>query len=544
MTSAFKRRRSDSRAHAIAEDLRAGERVEAGVASVHRLRVPFGSMVGQYRVPGPNPQLASVTASAQVLFGGTVADRPKRAPNGPWQTEAFQLRREIGEFRFAGDRPARALSMVRFFIAVLPDAHDKEPEPVTDGPLLELSRQMFGNQAAMQQQLKRYGQQHVFNGESIIVISQDPEDGSMSWFPYSVREITGTADALKINDGVNQRDISPDELVIRAWTPDPETGGLADSPAQAVLPVARELKGLTEHTSAQIDSRLAGAGLLLVPDNIEILSGQASSADEGEDDGDMDPFVRALVESMATPLKNRDSAASIVPLVAKVPADSVDKIRHITFAAPIDQMAKDMREESIRRIGLGMDSDPAVLLGMGGGNHWSAWLVSEEETQIVVSPMAATLCHALTVGWARPVAAQLGLDASRVLVWFDPSELQLRPDKSADARALRDADLVSDAVALRENGFDPVSDAPSEAELERRVLLKLLYAKPDLYAAILPKLGIVLDVPAGPEGETTEPSLPAEPEEVGVPDVPDEQDRELPERDTTPPPPEPIPEGP
>ena len=57
---------------------------------------------------------------------------------------------------------------------------------------------------------------------------------------------------------------------------------------------------------------------------------------------------------MLTPLQNRNSAASIVPLIAKVPGEWVDKVRHITFDSPLDPMAKDMREEAIRRIGLGM----------------------------------------------------------------------------------------------------------------------------------------------------------------------------------------------
>ena len=37
-----------------------------------------------------------------------------------------------------------------------------------------------------------------------------------------------------------------------------------DSPVRAALPILRELVGLTQHVSAQIDSRLAGAGMLVM----------------------------------------------------------------------------------------------------------------------------------------------------------------------------------------------------------------------------------------------------------------------------------------
>jgi hypothetical protein len=494
-------RRSDSRVHKIAAELRQQD----GVATVSRLRAPRGTMVGHYAMPaaGKSNQGAAVTASAQVIFGSSVSARLKRAQPQSWQAESWELRREIGEFRFAGDRPARALSQVRIFVAELPDEHDKEPIPVTTGPLADLNREMFGNQAAVQQGLKFAGQHLSFNGESNFVIRQHPDTGRMSWSAHSVSEVMGSGTSFKLDDGVDPIELTENDLVVRCWTPDPEKSGLADCPARAVLPVARELRGLTQHTSAQIDSRLAGAGMLMVPDNIEVLGGQISDADPDSPDADMDQFVRALVESMTVPLQQRDSAASIVPLVVKLPAEVIDKIKHITFGGPIDVMAKDMREESIRRVALGMDSDPSVLLGVGGTNHWSAWLVSEEEVQLVVAPNAATVCHAFTVGWLRPVCEQLQLDPTRYIVWFDTSTLELRPDKSADAQALHAADLVSDALVLKENGFNPVADAPTDEERERRILTRLLLAKPDYAPQILPKLGIILEL--APAGEPTDP---------------------------------------
>lgn len=504
----------------------------AAVPSVRRLRAPAGAMVAHYRIPNGPGGPEAVTAAAQVIYGGSVSRTVKRAPSAGWQADAWTLRKEVGEFRFSGDRVARAVSQCRLFVAKLPAALDAQPEPVTDGVMGEISRQLFGNAALVQQEMRRGGQHLAFNGESLLLVRQD-EQGRLSWGAHSVTEITGTGETMRLNNGVETVVLSEWDMVVRCWAPDPELGGLADAPARSVLPVARELKGLTEHTSAQIDSRLAGAGLLLVPDTIEVMGGQSSTPAEGDEDAEMDDFVRALVESMTVPLTKRDSAASIVPLVAKVPPDAIDKIQHITFASPFDAMAKDMREEAIRRVALGMDSDPSVLLGLGGGNHWSAWLVSEDEVSLVISPIAATLCHAFTVGVLRPLLSQVApdVDPNEYLVWFDASELELRPDKSADARTLHDADLLSDAAAMIANGFDPKSDAPSEDERTRRLLVRLLLAKPDLASAILPALGIDLDIPE--PVVVAPPAAPADQEQ----DPAEEDDkRELPDTEGDPPP--------
>lgn len=83
--------------------------------------------------------------------------------------------------------------------------------------------------------------------------------------------------------GLTPRDVDDDaEVIIRAWTPHPEKSVMADAPARAVLPAARELRGLTMYVSSQVDSRLAGSGLLLLPQGIESMHSQSDDADAEE----------------------------------------------------------------------------------------------------------------------------------------------------------------------------------------------------------------------------------------------------------------------
>jgi hypothetical protein len=497
----------------------------AGPRSVARRRYPAGAVVGHYHVGETSSgEPVAITAAAEVIMGPSVARSKKRPPVGAWQTEAWNLRREIGEFRFAGDRPARALSLANLFIArVDPESDDRKPVPVGKDDDLDvrgLGDEMFGNRARTQQALKRAGQQLSFNGESLLTVAYD-DRGKQSFTPYSVRELTGVGAQAKVNDGLESRKLEADEVVIRCWTPDPEFSALADAPAQSVMPVARELRGLTEHTSAQIDSRLAGAGLLLVPQSISVLSGQFNG-----DPGAMDPFVAALLESMTVPIQDRNSASALVPLVAKVPDEAVDKIKHVKFESSLDPQAQALREEAIKRVALGMDSPPEVLLGMGSANHWSAWQVSEEEAKLVIAPMAATVCHALTVGWLHPALEQLGIDGwEDYQVWFDLSALELRPDKSGDAQALFDKGELSADAMLRESGFNQ-SDKPDDAERERALLVRLLLANPALATALLPAIGIELDLPVAPAEDASVPSAEepvgdAGPDAIGPPETQD-----------------------
>ena len=481
------RRRPESTAAVEAAQARVAEQSRRTSVTRTRSRNIPGAIVAHIEIPGRD-HVNSLTAAAKVIHGANVASSTKaQYKKQTWQAESWQLRNEVGEFRFSGDRSARAVSQVKFFGAKL-DNPMNDPEPLTEGTAFDLSHGMFGSRARTQQSIKRAAQQLSFVGESLLVVSED-ENGNHRFDPMSTTELTGAGQSWTVNDGLEPRRLRDDELVIRCWMPDPEQSGLPDCPARAVLSSARTLRELSKHTSAQVESRLAGAGLLLVPKEIEVMAGQGDPDRGDEEDDEIDPFVADLMDMMMTPLSQPDSASALVPLVAKVPADVVDKIKHLTFSTPLDPQAKDLRAEEIRRIALGMDSPPEVLLGMSSGaNHWSAWQISEDEVTLTILPTAATIAHALTVGWYQPALQQLGVpDWESYQIWFDASTLELRPDRSKDAQSLFDKKELSAEAMLRENGFTD-EDAPDEKERTTRELWALVAAQPQLGPALLPYL--------------------------------------------------------
>ena len=430
----------------------------------------------------------SLTAAARILktnIDGLIEGRV-RIPAESWQAEIWELLEEVPELRFVADRQAAAVSQCRLFIG-RKGAADAQPTPVEDGPIFEMSQAMFGDTAATAQNLWRAGLHLVVNGETELVITDDG-GSNRSWAAWSAQEVTGSADTgWKINDGVDSWDLRDMDLLVRCWRPSPNRQQMAHSQARAVMPIARELIGLTKYVGAQIDSRLAGAGLLLVPQGIVPMRGQGYSDDTS--------FSAALLTSMTVPVGDRDSAASLVPLIAEVDPALIDKVQHIKFDSVLDPKAHELRDEAIRRIGLGMDSDPSVLLGMNSANHWSGWLISEDEVRLSVAPTTATICYSLTVGWLQPYLRAAGVDdADEYVVWFDATPLELRPDRSKDSQTLGERGLLSDATVRRENGFSD-ADAPTSDEAQRSMLIRLLIGAPALAPILLPLLGITVPDP-------------------------------------------------
>lgn len=341
----------------------------------------------------------SLTAAAQVVTGPQHKyipgrDTTKGRPGvQKWQGEVWDLRDETPELRFLGDRTARAASRVTLFIGKKDNPVD-DPTPVTDDPVIsDLNEQLFGNAGQVAQVMKRAAQHVTNNGETYLLISQDPDTGRLTWQAYSSSEVSGSAQTkLTVSDGMNSREVAEDEILTRAWNPHPKQLAFPDCPVRACLPIARELKALTQMVSAQTDSRLAGAGVLLLPEGIQSAFDLQAPDDWPEDQeytvGD------ELTDYMTTPISDRASAASVVPYILTVAPEMVDKIKHITFDSPLDPKLPELRGEAIRRLGLGMDSDPSVLLGMTGANHWC----KDESTEVFTQDRGWITHHDLQIG--------------------------------------------------------------------------------------------------------------------------------------------------
>jgi hypothetical protein len=359
--------------------------------------------------------------------------------------------------------------------------------------------------------------------------TDDPDDDTYAtWNVYSSDELRASQTG-GIEIRVGERDWRPlhmNGLVVKVWRKHPRANWQPDAPTRGVLNVLNEIDMLTKHIQASAQSRLAGAGVLAIPAEATFPPGQSPQGSQGVDPDDEnvnapeDEFVDTLIEAMTVPLSDRSSAASVVPLVVKVPGDLVDKITHISFATPFDDRVSELLNDAIKRLALGMDIPPEILTGTSGMNHWGSWQVAEEAITLHVEPLAETVAHALTIGYLRPALEAEGYDPAdiaEVMVWYDTSDLRTRPDRSSSAVEAYDRMELSAEAMIRELGLS-VDDMPDDDERRRRVLMQFAAAAPSLIPIVLDELGIISADSRVIEVEETEP---AEPE--ALPEAPDTQ---------------------
>lgn len=468
-----------------------------------------------------------------------------------WHREAWNYYDHIGELRFGINWISNAMSRVNLVAARPATAAGDEPTPIdlNDPEILpvhrraaELVSMIAHGPAGQGQMLGAFGIHLSVVGVGYLIV-EPPMDDLISdrfteWTVLSAEEVrrSGEGDIeIRVSE-TEWRTLHPNGLVLKVWRRHPRKSWESDSPVRGTLSVLREIDLLERHIQATAQSRLAGAGLLAMPSEAVFPPGQGFQASQGvdPDDEDLTPpednFVETLIETMMVPLQDPGSAASVVPLVVKMPGELVSQIKHISFATPFDDRAKDLLDNAIGRLALGLDIPPEVLTGTGGMNHWGAWQVAEEAITLHVEPLTETVSHALTMGFLHPALLAEGFDPEEALIWYDTSDLRTRPDKSANAVAAFDRNALSKEALLREMGLS-VEDLPSDEERREQILLSVVRGAPSLAPPILEDLGYlessIANAQADPQVEGAEiPAIPA-PAVESAPQGPPSDDRAI-----------------
>lgn len=396
----------------------------------------------------------------------------KQGASHHWQDDAWDMYDLVGEQRFLASTLANRLAQARLYVGIVtPDSQTDDPVHLPGDhravlPLMDLDENSFG----LQQLLYRMAINLYVAGEGWLIENPDGSPDDMRWHMCSVDEVS-TIDGM-VHASISEDEtlvVDPDEAyVIRIWRPHPRWSWEADASTRASLPVLRELVGLTMHISAQVDSRLAGAGLLIVPNSAK--QALAAASTEGDDDSE---FIDALMTAMLTPISDRGSASALVPLVVTVPDEAADKFNHLTFARELDAESRELRDEAIRRLALGQDAPPEVLLGTGNMNHWGAYLVQEDVVTTHLEPPLALICDALTSQYLRPELEAAGLpNPEQYVIWYDVSHLVVRPNRSSEAVSFHERGVISDAALRNAGGYDD-SDAPQVDDSDHPVYVQL-----------------------------------------------------------------------
>lgn len=521
------------------------------MTSASMLDAPLDAQAWTVDTNKPKPLKGNaLTAAAQRLTTRKLrakGDRKGKVSKAEgWQEDAWDMYDLVGEERFLATTLANRMAQARFFVGKLPADPTEDIEPVTDGPVFDVFESIAGKGRTFSSVASRAGINLFIAGGGWLIgcpkkdskpkepdyISpvmleeeedEDPISGidisTLEWKFYSVSEVEVDSSAGTLTFP-GHKEVSADDVVsIRVWRPHPRRWEDCDSPTRSSLPVLRELVGLTMHISAQVDSRLAGAGVFLVPASADAALRAAANVD----DDAQSPFAEALMESMIEPISDRSAASAVVPIMPVVPDESIEKFRFISFATDLDHEARELREEAIRRLALGQDCPPELLLGVGGMNHWGAWLVREDVVTTHLEPPLALLCDAITTQFLWPVLDDIGVaDFEDYVFWYDVDHLVMRPNRSQDAAAGHEAGVIGDAAYRDALGFDD-SDAPEVDPTDPvvKLVIDMVRAAPSLAQTVgLQVLHTQIEalmngtpVPPNPEPAGSPESTPAAPSE-------------------------------
>ena len=444
-------------------------------------------------------------------------------PRQDWQAECYRQYGICGEARFGAKFFGNAVSRALLGVGQYVNGLLKEAK---NGPAADALAALFGGHQGQTQALQAIGMHLTIAGECFLVGFGDTE----VWEIVSCIELMVTGDTWTINygDGRPQVTLKETDVVIRIWLPSPARQIEADSPYHAMLPILSEIEWLTRHVFAQITSRLAGSGILMMPQSMTFPPPPAQDGQEVVTSNDAESFMQALADAMLKPIEDPGSPSAVVPIVVTAPDEAIDKARLLTFWSELDAQSLQLRNEAIRRFALGMDLPPEQILGIGssrgtgggsstGVSHWGAWQIEEATIKMHVEPMLDVITQALTSAYLQPA---IGDDSW--IITYDTAALRLRPDRSKEAFELYDRGLISGDACRRENGF-PEDDAPSPIEFKNWLLLKIASGSstPEQVEAAVKALGVDLGVLPAIQAPSREAQPPPSIENHPVRDLPD-----------------------
>lgn len=444
----------------------------------------------------------TVAAVARIQFGGSSW---KQWPinTRDWQREAWRLYDITGPLRFVVNSIAKTASKAKLFVGEVDDSGDIHVE-TEDLEVKQLARVPLGTGESRKEAIRLMCVNLQVAGECYVIaegwdsalgeggaggfhnVSDEGRElpGTViepgmpgwdedRWYVVSTEQITLLGDQVIIRrptlmGGGYFTPVDSRDILMRVWVPHPVDIDEPDSPVRSAIPDLRELEALRKREFAELDSRLAGAGIFAVPDSMDFPRGDADSED-GTSEGGLDGFLEDVGNAMSESLQDRSSAAAMVPIGIQGPADAIEKIRHITFWTELSESILPMKDSALKMTAMSLDAPVEMMQGMGQTNHWSAWLLDENTISTHIEPLLGQIADALTRAWLEPALRRMLRDPGRYSFAFNTASLQVRGDKTTTALELHERRLISDAAMREVTDFDDAL-APSAEERLRRMV--------------------------------------------------------------------------
>jgi len=176
-----------------------------------------------------------------------------------------------------------------------------------------------------------------------------------------------------------------------------------------------------------------------------------------------------------------------VPLIIRGPAELGDAIKQFKFERSFDPALAQRADRVLERILQGLDVPKDVITGLANVKYSNAVQIDESLYKAHIEPLMLLLVDSFTVVYLRPYLIANGFsaeDVSKVVVWFDPSQVSTRNDRAADADSGFDRNAISYSSWRRAHGFSE-ADAPEGTEIALRMMIERGQILPETVEAML-----------------------------------------------------------
>lgn len=489
------------------------------------------------RTTAARPGSRSIVAASAAMYGrpGTKLE----VSTADWQRESYRLYDVVGAARFVANTVANAVSRCRLYIArldpdtgeILGEADDAALKPYVASP--------FGTGDRRRENVRLAALNLFVCGEYFQVGEGARGEGErdrwyiVSPFDFKKKKGGGSGGTLLCDrppmygGGEAQLDPGTDkrkgrDVVARVWTPHPMHSREADSPFRAAIPDLNILHTIKKRESAELDSRLAGAGILFVPDSFTLPNKEGNP-------GTVQDLMDELIEIASEVISDPSHPSSIIPYILKAPGEDIEKVKLLNFWSELSATLGELSDRKIRALAQAFDAPVETLEGAGNTNHWNLWRIAEETITTHYEPLLSRMADSITTVYLRPGLTTTNLNPYEYAYAFDTTPLRVRADRFGDAVKLRELGLLSDEATLKAGDFN-TEDAPNKKEKAERLARELVLANPELAAGPLGVLaGLDINERIIIDGTTTEPApapspVPTQRAVQGPPPAPDSAD--------------------
>lgn len=405
-------------------------------------------------------------------------ERLRERSTTAWQRAAWKHYDAIGAIKYGFNYFAAVASRVRLYAGYQDEASDV---PVPIGQIGNLSRSLV---SASRQELRkldrgRGGQPNLIRS-SVLNLLVPGEcylvGASNAWSIRSTSELRFESDdriRLVLTSQGSQRlgtYLPDDAFVARIWRTHPEYSDDADSSLKGVQDDCAELLLLSRLIRSSARSRL-NAGLLYVADELRFQ--RSSDLPQTAPQPNVDPLEEELTVALTEPIGETDSPSEVVPMLVRGPYQFKDGIVTVDLSRTFDETVIKRHDQIFNYILNGLDLPKDIITGFQNVRYSNAREITTDMYRAHVEPMVLIICEALTTVFLRPRLIARGYDpryVERVHVWYDPSGVLVKPDRSEDADKGYTRLLISGDTWRRAHGFSP-SDAPTDEEIARRIAL-------------------------------------------------------------------------